>query len=93
MPRFECSKDAIKFLALILAAPFGSCCIQTSEIWGNSSTIPTEVQLPIALLVASTRNQDYPSVSFCRHKYKTERSGNILSQDHPAKGLQFKEGL
>lgn len=55
--------------------------------------IPTEVQLPIALLVASTRNQDYPGVSFCRRKHKTERSGNILSQDHPAKGLQFKEGL
>ena len=55
--------------------------------------IQTEVQLPMALHVASTRNQDYPGVSFCRRKHKVERSGNILSQDHPAKGLQLKEGL
>lgn len=55
--------------------------------------IPREVQLPIALHMASTRNQDYPGLSFCRRKHKTERSGNILSQDHPAKGLQLKEGL
>lgn len=39
-----------------------------------------------------TRNQDYPGINFCRHKFIIDRNRYIFSQNLQAKELQLKEG-